>query len=411
MGSRLSMAMCCARSCFLTVIGYIVPPFTVASLAITTASRPVNVANAGHQSRRGRVVLVHVVGGERRELEERRSRIDEPVDALAHQQLAAFGVPPARLRRAPLARCGQTVAKPGDLFPHSALVLDELRRAGAQVRSDAFHGGVSLQQLPEGLQTGCAKQVFTLASVSISSLVVHFRPFVPMIKAIFRRTITVIRGRLIRHVACSTEGMSRQGAIENLVVDFLVPACLASRYRARLVAVSAQRRSCELSFCPKHVSVGRSHGMPGRNLADRRRGRRSPPRSIRDRRREWQQRHDRTFRVRGAGRRRRSRPVARRLSRRRARGRRRHSAETPGQALHGAWRPRTRAASRSGSGRATTDGDRSAAAIVLEDLPNGEVSCSSSATKFASHFARSAFASCEARVRGARTSTRWRARP
>jgi hypothetical protein len=36
----LSIEIRCARSCFFTVIGYIVPPFTVASLAMTTASRP-----------------------------------------------------------------------------------------------------------------------------------------------------------------------------------------------------------------------------------------------------------------------------------------------------------------------------------------------------------------------------------
>jgi hypothetical protein len=52
------------------------------------------------------------------------------------------------------------------------------------------------------------------------------------------------------------EGMSRQGAIENLIVDFLVPACFASRYRARLVAVSAAEAELQLSFCPKMFRSG-----------------------------------------------------------------------------------------------------------------------------------------------------------
>ena len=40
----------------------------------------------------GRVVAVHARGRERRELEERRSRVDEPVDAVARGELAALAV-------------------------------------------------------------------------------------------------------------------------------------------------------------------------------------------------------------------------------------------------------------------------------------------------------------------------------
>jgi hypothetical protein len=50
--------------------------------------------------------------------------------------------------------------------------------------------------------------------------------------------------------------MSRQGAIENLTLDFLVPACLASRYRARLVTVSPAEAELQLSFCPKMFRSG-----------------------------------------------------------------------------------------------------------------------------------------------------------
>jgi hypothetical protein len=51
-------------------------------------------------------------------------------------------------------------------------------------------------------------------------------------------------------------GMSRQATVEDLTVDFLVPACLASRYRARLVAVSASEAELQLSFCPSMFRSG-----------------------------------------------------------------------------------------------------------------------------------------------------------
>ena len=50
--------------------------------------------------------------------------------------------------------------------------------------------------------------------------------------------------------------MSRQAIVEDLTVDFLVPACLASRYRARLVAVSASEAELRLSFCPSMFRSG-----------------------------------------------------------------------------------------------------------------------------------------------------------
>lgn len=50
--------------------------------------------------------------------------------------------------------------------------------------------------------------------------------------------------------------MLRQAAVEDLTVDFLVPACLASRYRARLVAVSSAAAELRLSFCPSMFRSG-----------------------------------------------------------------------------------------------------------------------------------------------------------
>ena len=73
------------------------PPFTVASLATTITSlpltRPMPVIDAG---RRGGAV-VHAMCRQRRQLEERRTRIEQGADAFARQQLAALGVLRPRL--------------------------------------------------------------------------------------------------------------------------------------------------------------------------------------------------------------------------------------------------------------------------------------------------------------------------
>ena len=65
---------------------------TVASLATITHSRPRHPADAGDDPRARRVAVVHAVRGQRRELEERRALVEQPVDALARQQLAARDV-------------------------------------------------------------------------------------------------------------------------------------------------------------------------------------------------------------------------------------------------------------------------------------------------------------------------------
>ncbi len=44
--------------------------------------------------------------------------------------------------------------------------------------------------------------------------------------------------------------MRHNGQADELIVDFLVPARLASRYRARLAAVSAFEAELRLAFCP-----------------------------------------------------------------------------------------------------------------------------------------------------------------
>ena len=47
---------------------------------------------AGHEAGARRLAVVHPVGGERRELEERRARVEQRVDAVAHEHLLLLGV-------------------------------------------------------------------------------------------------------------------------------------------------------------------------------------------------------------------------------------------------------------------------------------------------------------------------------
>ena len=56
----------------------------------------VDAADAGHEARGRRVVAVHAAGGERRDLEERAAGVEEGLDALARQELAARDVLGAR---------------------------------------------------------------------------------------------------------------------------------------------------------------------------------------------------------------------------------------------------------------------------------------------------------------------------
>src|SRR6185369_5495903 len=57
-----------------------------------------HATDAGHESCTRRVVVVEVPGGERRELEERRTGIEQPIDPLTDGQLALRPVPLECLR-------------------------------------------------------------------------------------------------------------------------------------------------------------------------------------------------------------------------------------------------------------------------------------------------------------------------
>ena len=87
---------------------------------------PRDAADAGDDAGRRRVVVVHVPRGERRELEKRRPWIEQPIDALAHRQLALLAMP---------------------LDVLCAAALFRRRGALAQLRHEALHpGGILLEQ-------------------------------------------------------------------------------------------------------------------------------------------------------------------------------------------------------------------------------------------------------------------------
>ena len=83
-----------------------------------------HAADAGDDAGRRRIVVVHVERGERGQLEKRRARIEQPLDALADRQLALlamtlrtyFAPPPCRAVASALAQLSDEVPHPLRLF-------------------------------------------------------------------------------------------------------------------------------------------------------------------------------------------------------------------------------------------------------------------------------------------------------
>ncbi len=88
-----------------------------------------DAADAGDDAGGMHVAAVEPVGGERRELEERRAGIEQQVDALARQKFAARDVPRPRLLAAALDRGIELVAQVGDQALHRRGVGGEFVRA------------------------------------------------------------------------------------------------------------------------------------------------------------------------------------------------------------------------------------------------------------------------------------------
>ena len=89
-GSRLTVAISSARRFFLSVYGFIDPPRTVGSWAMITHSTPDTTPTP--VTMHGADVELGAPRRERRELEERRVTVEEQLDALAREQLAAGAV-------------------------------------------------------------------------------------------------------------------------------------------------------------------------------------------------------------------------------------------------------------------------------------------------------------------------------
>ncbi len=83
---------------------------------------PADAADAGDEPGAWRVVVVHAVRGERRELEKRRAWIDEQLDALADGLLALLAVAGEVFRAAAFARGRHTRAQLGDERRHAVAI-------------------------------------------------------------------------------------------------------------------------------------------------------------------------------------------------------------------------------------------------------------------------------------------------
>ena len=98
-----------------------------------------DTADAGDDARPRCVVVIHVLGGERRELEERRLRVEEAVDTVADGQLALVAMPLEIFRAATLAGAGQPLAQLTDELLHPILVGFEGRVGRVDMRVEDEH--------------------------------------------------------------------------------------------------------------------------------------------------------------------------------------------------------------------------------------------------------------------------------
>ncbi len=98
-----------------------------------------DAADAGDDPGRRCLVVVEVERGERRDLEERRARVEEPLHALARQQLARFRVLLARLLGAALAHGIEPFVQIGDEGAHRIAVAPRLRGRAVERRREDRH--------------------------------------------------------------------------------------------------------------------------------------------------------------------------------------------------------------------------------------------------------------------------------
>src|SRR5690606_1878019 len=89
----------------------------------------------------GRGIVVHLLGGERRDLEEGRTRVEQGGDAVAHRQLASRDVFGERLLAAARGRAREAAVEFARQLFVVGGVVDERLLAGVQVGTKDGRGG------------------------------------------------------------------------------------------------------------------------------------------------------------------------------------------------------------------------------------------------------------------------------
>src|SRR6185503_3454697 len=98
-----------------------------------------DAADAGDEAGAGRVVVVHLPRRQRRELEKRRTLVEEAVDALARRQLALLAMALQVARAAALTRLVDALAQLRDERRHLVVVGREVGAVSANAGGKSLH--------------------------------------------------------------------------------------------------------------------------------------------------------------------------------------------------------------------------------------------------------------------------------
>ena len=105
-----------------------------------------DAADAGNHACGRYVFAIHLMGGQLADLQERRAGVEQAVDTLAWQQLAARGVAFLGFWPTALVHLGKQLAQAFDLFEHGRAVEREVRRARVYLGMQGSHGAVPCAQ-------------------------------------------------------------------------------------------------------------------------------------------------------------------------------------------------------------------------------------------------------------------------
>ena len=117
-----------------------------------------HAADPADEARGGGLAAVEAAGGEGADLEERRARVEEPLEPLAHEALSLLAVARGRLGPAARARLGEPLAQIGDEPVHVRRVLAELRRGDVDARLEDGQGAQSPRQIPSSRAVSTVSQ-------------------------------------------------------------------------------------------------------------------------------------------------------------------------------------------------------------------------------------------------------------